>query len=144
MNRIVTRCRNHIPDGGYGFRPGIEGTLLSFSGRGDVVGLITDGRSVTQRRKIEALALGRWISDENIFISEERGYDKRRPEPFRSFMERYPTAEEYVYIGDNPMKDFEVANRLGWTTVMLRDTSGINIHPQPLLLHPSLMPKIIL
>ena len=35
----------------------------------------------------------------------------------------------YVYIGDNPHKDFITPNKLGWTTICLLDR-GQNIHKQ--------------
>ena len=37
----------------------------------------------------------------------------------------------YVYVGDNPRKDFLAPNSLGWFTVGIR-SSGRNIHPQEL------------
>ena len=43
-------------------------------------------------------------------------------------MDRFPQGE-FVYIGDNLKKDFVTANRLGWTTICLRD-QGDNIHAQ--------------
>jgi putative hydrolase of the HAD superfamily len=44
-------------------------------------------------------------------------------------MQRNPDEKRFVYIGDNPKKDFYWANRLGWTTIMLLD-NGRNIHHQ--------------
>ena len=93
-----------------------------------VLGIITDGRSLTQRNKMEALGLNAYIEHQNLFISEETGYTKPSSEPFCSFMKRYPDSD-YYYIGDNPTKDFVAPNQLGWTTVCLLD-DGRNIHPQ--------------
>jgi putative hydrolase of the HAD superfamily len=93
-----------------------------------VLGIITDGRSLTQRNKMDALGLDAYIEHQNLFISEETGYVKPSPEPFRSLMKRYPDSD-YYYIGDNPAKDFMAPNQLGWTTVCLLD-DGRNIHPQ--------------
>ena len=93
-----------------------------------VLGIITDGRSLTQRKKMEALGLGAYIEHQNLHISEETGYTKPSPEPFRSMMKKYPDSD-YYYIGDNPAKDFVAPNQLGWTTVCLLD-DGRNIHPQ--------------
>lgn len=93
-----------------------------------VLGIITDGRSLTQRNKMEALGLDAYIENLNLYISEETGYTKLSLEPFRSLMKRYPDSD-YYYIGDNPAKDFMAPNQLGWTTVCLLD-DGRNIHPQ--------------
>ncbi len=92
------------------------------------LGIITDGRSLTQRNKIEALGLSTCIENKNIYISEETGFPKPAPEPFLSFMKEYPESE-YYYIGDNPTKDFVTPNKLGWVTICLLD-SGENIHAQ--------------
>jgi len=93
-----------------------------------ILGIITDGRSLTQRNKIKALGLYSYIEDPNIYISEETGFSKPSQEPFLSFMEGYPESE-YYYIGDNPVKDFVAPNRLGWVTACLLD-SGENVHGQ--------------
>ena len=93
-----------------------------------VLGLITDGRRLTQWHKIEALGLSAYMDASDILISEETGFEKPSDEPFRQVMVRYPS-RTYYYIGDNPAKDFVAPNRLGWTTVCLLD-DGRNIHPQ--------------
>lgn len=40
------------------------------------LGLITDGRSITQRNKIESLGIDKFIKNDNIIISEELGSEK--------------------------------------------------------------------
>lgn len=116
--------RNHRPD--IRLSADVVETLDSLKSAGCVIGLITDGRSVQQRHKIEALGLGRWISEEDIVISEEFGSEKPDPANFEYFMKRY-LCGEFVYVGDNPAKDFVAPNRLGWTTVLLKD-DGRNVH----------------
>ena len=103
-----------------------------------VLGLITDGRSLTQRHKIDALGLSVYMDEQDILISGETGFEKPSDEPFRHFMERYPS-RTYYYIGDNPAKDFVAPNRLGWTTVCLLD-DGRNIHPQDFSLSQQMLP----
>lgn len=97
---------------------------------GEEMALISDGRSVTQRAKISALGLNRYFSRENIIISEETGADKTTPTPFKLIMERNSGADRFIYIGDNPAKDFHWPNVLGWDTVQLNDCKGVNIHSQ--------------
>lgn len=93
------------------------------------IGLITDGRSVQQHNKIEALGLRRWIDDADIVVSEEFGSEKPALANYEYFMKRYPECHDFTYIGDNPSKDFIAPNALGWMTICLKD-DGRNIHRQ--------------
>ena len=104
-------------------------TLDALKAAGCTLGLITDGRSVQQHNKIVALRLNRWIAEEDIIISEEVGSEKPSEANYRCVMERHPDAERFIYVGDNPIKDFVAPNRLGWETMCLLD-NGENIHPQ--------------
>lgn len=104
-----------------------------------VLGLVTDGRSITQRHKIDALGLSAYMDADDILISEETGFQKPSNEPFRHFMECYPSSA-YYYVGDNPVKDFQAPNHLGWTTICLLD-DGRNIHPQDFSLSPQMLPQ---
>ena len=117
--------RNHKPD--VQLSEEVTTTLDELKSAGCVIGLITDGRSVQQRHKIDALGLHRWISDEDIVISEELGSEKPNPANYEYFMNRYSRKVEFYYVGDNPQKDFLAPNALGWTTICLRD-NGQNIH----------------
>ncbi len=122
----LTLYRSHYPT--ISLSAGVEDTLNELKHRGITLGLITDGRSVSQRNKIKALGLDRWFDNENITISEETNFEKTEEPNFRYFVKKYRGAE-FTYIGDNPKKDFIVPNRLGWKTVMLKD-DGRNIHKQ--------------
>jgi putative hydrolase of the HAD superfamily len=106
----------------------VEDTLNELKHREIILGLITDGRSISQRNKIKALGLDRWFDNENIIISEETKFEKTEEPNFRYFVKKYRGAV-FAYVGDNPKKDFIVPNRLGWRTVMLKD-DGRNIHKQ--------------
>ena len=92
---------------------------------GHLLGLITDGRSITQRNKIEALGIGSFF--DKIIISEEIGSEKPSLQNFEVFITS--DIKSYYYVGDNVKKDFVTPNKIGWTTVCLRD-KGFNIHPQ--------------
>lgn len=92
------------------------------------LGMITDGRSITQRYKYRALELDRFIDDNDLVISEEFGSEKPSEKNFLFFQDKYINAD-FFYIGDNLRKDFITPNRLGWTTICLID-DGRNIHSQ--------------
>lgn len=95
------------------------------------LGIITDGRKLTQSAKIKAIGLEKYIPGNNILISEVTGHDKTSPEPFLEMMRRNPDENVYVYLGDNTAKDFINPGNLGWQTLCMRD-NGRNIHPQNL------------
>lgn len=90
------------------------------------LGLITDGRSVQQRHKIEALGIGTYF--DAIVISEEFGSEKPQIDNYMYFQYKFPN-KHYTYIGDNVSKDFISPNALGWTTICVMD-KGENIHKQ--------------
>lgn len=116
-----------------------DGTLREIKKLGAAmkkVVILTDGRSVSQRKKIEALGL----SDLPVYISEEYQSEKPGHARFYTIMRDYPAAR-YFYIGDNPVKDFIAPNALGWFTVGLRGGEH-NIHSQCIDgLHQSAFPR---
>ena len=116
-------------------------TLDALKAEGVRIGLITDGRSVQQRNKIEALGLGKWIEKEDIVISEEFGSEKPNVANYEYFMRRYPECHDFTYVGDNLKKDFIAPNALGWHTICLKD-DGRNIHRQEVDdIEEGMMPK---
>ena len=130
LNKPITEYlsiyRNHIPN--ISLSEGVEDTLDELAHRGVIFGLITDGRSISQRNKIKALGLERWFENKNIIISEEFGSEKTDERNFRYFIDYYSEAL-FSYVGDNPKKDFVVPNLLHWKTIMVKD-DGRNIHKQ--------------
>lgn len=127
VKSLLARYRNHFPSE-MKLSSAVRSTLETLKRQGAVLGLITDGRSLTQRNKIRALGLGEFFADENIVISEEFGSEKPSSRNYEFFMKKFPDAD-YCYVGDNPKKDFIAPNALGWETVCLLN-SGDNIHPQ--------------
>lgn len=91
------------------------------------IGIITDGRSLTQRNKINSLGLDRYVKPEDVVVSEEIGSEKPNPRNYEHFMQRY-SGRRYIYVGDNPKKDFIAPNALGWQTFGIIGDEE-NIHP---------------
>lgn len=127
VNEYLGIYRNHVPE--IRLPDEVRDVLVKLKAEGCVIGLITDGRCVQQRHKIEALGLAEFVAEEDIVISEEFGSEKPALANYDYFMKRYPEAEEFVYVGDNVKKDFIAPNALGWMTVCLKD-DGRNIHKQ--------------
>ena len=104
--------------------------------------LITDGRSETKKNTIEALGVSDYIDWSNVYISDEVGCLKTDPLSFLKIMEKYQDSQ-YIYVGDNPEKDFVVPNQLGWDSFCLLD-DGQHIHKQDFTQDASKMPKHII
>ena len=136
IDELLTIYRSHIP--AISLDEDTKCLLERLYQRADL-GLITDGRRLTQRHKIEALGLSAYMDEKDILVSEETGFEKPSEVPYRHFMERYPS-RTYYYIGDNPAKDFVAPNHLGWTTICLLD-DGRNIHRQDSCLPPHMLPQ---
>ena len=119
---LLWEYRIHFPK--ISLRSGARQVLEQIGNHALGIAILTDGRSVTQRLKLQALGLDALP----VFISEEWGDVKPSERRFVEISDQYPAAQ-YVYVGDNPIKDFVAPNRLGWTTVGLLD-SGSNIHRQ--------------
>ncbi|MBY0535080.1 MAG: HAD family hydrolase [Chitinophagaceae bacterium] len=94
------------------------------------LGLITDGRSITQRNKLTALGIQNIF--ETMVISEEFGSEKPNPANYLHFENLFPSSEFY-YFGDNTKKDFIAPLALGWKTICVKN-KGENIHNQDLTL----------
>ena len=140
VDQLLDIYRNHKPD--ISLEQDIVTTLDALKARGIIMCLLTDGRSVTQRNKIESLGLYRWFEKEDILISDEFGHGKPSIECYQYFLDRYPDAQ-FTVIGDNPTKDFLTPNQLGWTTICLQDV-GQNIHKQDFEITKEYLPKHII
>ncbi|MBK5295228.1 MAG: HAD family hydrolase [Acidobacteriia bacterium] len=89
------------------------------------IAVISDGPLSSQSRKAEALGLRSFA--EPIMLTEALGGEFRKPHP-RAFqqIEHCRPASVYVYIADNPLKDFAAPKQLGWITVRVRRPDGLH------------------
>ena len=93
------------------------------------MGLITDGTHSVQSAKVRALALERRFAE--IVYTGALGPDRAFAKPHSLAFERIACAlggpsDRYVYVGDNPSKDFVAPNALGWTSVWVQRPGGIH------------------
>lgn len=114
--------RLHVP--AIKLEPAIRSLVGELERNSRGVSILTDGRSATQRFKLKALGLERLP----VYISEEWGASKPDLKRFKKIMLEH-AAESYVYVGDNPQKDFVGPNSLGWVTIGVRG-NATNIHSQ--------------
>ena len=139
VEELLTIYRTHVPT--IELETSVVATLEALVENGEILGIITDGRYITQRNKIKALGLSRWIADDNIIISEEFGSAKPDIRNYRFFMSKYP-GKTYTCIGDNVAKDFVAPKSLGWQTICLKD-NGQHIHVQDFGIGKEYLPDII-
>lgn len=123
LSLLKNMYRNHFPD--FESLWECRQMLANLKNDGHLLGLITDGFSVTQRNKIRALNIEDLF--DQIVISEEFGSEKPHEKNYCVF-HKFNT-DNYMYVADNVSKDFITPNRLGWTTVCLLN-QGSNIHSQ--------------
>jgi putative hydrolase of the HAD superfamily len=85
------------------------------------LGLVTDGYCETQRRKITALSIEDHL--DTIVLSDTlgRNYWKPNPKPFQVALATLGiNAEDAIYVGDNPEKDFLGARHAGMRSVRIK------------------------
>jgi putative hydrolase of the HAD superfamily len=103
--------------------------LTHFTGS-TTLGLITDGTHHVQAKKVAALSIAPHFR-EIIYTHALGGRAFHKPHP-RSYemMEQVLGGEprHFVYVGDNPAKDFVVPNARGWTSVMVHRPTHTRIH----------------
>jgi putative hydrolase of the HAD superfamily len=124
LNHLLKIYREHVPQ--ITLAKEVGQFLTTLKKNGVPLGLITDGRSITQRNKLKALGIEHYFDD--VIISEEFGTSKPHPDNFLYFEKKYP-GKKFYYVGDNTSKDFIVPLQLGWTCICIRD-NGQNIHAQ--------------
>jgi len=120
---LISGMRAHAP--AIALDSGARALISRLRAAGKKFSILTNGRSITQRRKIEALGV---TDAAAILISEEVGASKPDVSIFRAAAAAH-AARDYLYVGDNPAVDFEGPNALGWMTVMLQRKNGVRRPP---------------
>lgn len=123
VSLLVQVYREHVPN--ITLYPDAE-RLVRFLRNSEISrGIITDGDKNVQWRKIEALGLKKWIPC--IVVSDELGRDCWKPSavPYLHARKFFGSAaERFIYIGDNPHKDFVTAKKLGFHTIRIIRATG--------------------
>lgn len=120
---VLKVYRSHKPD--IHLYSGVAEMIETLKSRGTKVGIITDGRPEGQRNKLEALGLD---VDYVIITDELGGIQFRKPcdIAFRIMITRWRlNPADVVYVGDNPVKDFQAPQQLGMKSIWFRNADGI-------------------
>jgi putative hydrolase of the HAD superfamily len=121
IENLLNLYRTHIPE--ISLRTGVYNLLTNIKKGKSKIGILSDGRSKTQRNKIKALGIESFI--DKLIISEEFGFEKPSIDLFESFMTD-KSCEHFFYFGDNINKDFISPKKLGWTCICIVDENNIH------------------
>lgn len=102
--------------------------------RGTIMGVITNGPSGHQWKKIEVLGLERWILHERILVSGDHAVMKPDAAIFEIAQKRAGLdAGQMWYVGDSYQNDIRGAKNAGWHSLWLnrgnQDISGKVVRP---------------
>ena len=79
------------------------------------LGIISNGFTQRQKRKLEILKVNKWFPDNQIIISEEVQVEKPQQQIFQHMEKQLELSPaELLYIGDNFEKDVVGAKNAGW------------------------------
>lgn len=122
---VLNIYRSHKPS--INLYDGIASIIEELKRQGIKVGIITDGRPIGQRNKLEALGLFDIVDD--VIITDELGgeqFKKPCDIAFRIMMTKWRLdPSEVIYVGDNVNKDFQAPRQLGMKTIWLRNKDGL-------------------
>ncbi len=118
--------------------PRMRALLEELQGRGIRCGLVADGDTEVQERK--AMALGADELFDGVLLTHH--FDR---EPWKlSSLSLDIVAhnmnllnESLVYVGDNPVKDFLGAHKLGWTSILLEQPGQLRDKEGQALVEPT-------
>ncbi|TDU40002.1 putative hydrolase of the HAD superfamily [Gelidibacter sediminis] len=122
LSSLIEMYQHHQPD--IQVFDGVLKLFEEIKNKKGRIGIVTDGRTLTQRAKLESLGVLEYI--DKIIISEEFGSEKPNIANFKA-IESFLPATLYYYIADNLKKDFIGPHALGWRSIALID-NGKNIH----------------
>lgn len=125
MARLVGVYRGHAPD----IRLAEDARrFMERQPQGRGLAILSDGFLVGQRAKVRALGLDRKPIFPLILTDEMgRAYWKPHMLGFQHIQDHFGLPSScFVYVADNPSKDFAAPSRLGWRTVRVRRSGGLH------------------
>ena len=88
--------------------------------------VLTDGYEATQSRKIDALELDTYCHPIVRTDCWGREYWKPHPRGFLEIQEHFALGPScFIYVADNPLKDFIAPRALGWKSIRIKRAGGI-------------------
>ncbi len=106
--------------------------LARYRADGCTMGLITDGQDDVQSSKVRALGVEAYFA--HIIYTHAlggRAFSKPNPKAFQVMEHSLGRpGDQFVYVGDNPAKDFVAPNQMGWITVQVDRENRIHAGAQ--------------
>ncbi|HEY0624969.1 HAD family hydrolase [Sphingomonas sp.] len=126
---MVAVYRDHVPR----IRLTPDASVFLASDHGFALALISDGFGTAQRRKVAALELSRYGFDPIIYTDD---WGAEYWKPHRRAFEAVEAAHRgrshrFVYVADNPAKDFLAPRALGWATVQIDRADAVHARTPP-------------
>jgi putative hydrolase of the HAD superfamily len=118
VQNLVAIYRNHYPSS-IRLYPDARNALKVF--KNFEMGLITNGCKISQKNKILALKIN--SNFKGIFIQTKFGDNDWRASTgsFKALLKKTKSKpEESIYVGDNPLRDFMGAKKMGIATVRIK------------------------
>lgn len=126
---MVAIYRDHLP------RIRLAPDALAFldSDHGFGLALVTDGFGAAQRRKVAALGLSHYAFDPIVYTDD---WGPAFWKPHRRAFDAVEAAHRegsnrFVYVADNPTKDFLAPRALGWGTVQIDRADAVHSRVAP-------------
>jgi putative hydrolase of the HAD superfamily len=123
LSAMVRVYREHFPT--ITLMPDTVRCLAALKGQARM-GLLTDGNPVTQWRKIEALGIRNTFKE--IVVTGDWGIEFFKPHlrGFLHFERQFDSpSSQFIYVADNPAKDFTGPHELGWRAVRVKRPTGL-------------------
>ena len=123
IDSLVRRYRQHKPK--LELLPDAQ-MVLEWARPRFALAVVSDGYLEAQRLKLTALRLESFFSTAMLTDAWGREFWKPSTQGFRAVSQAVGRTESdgYIYIGDNPHKDFIGPRNLGWRTLRIRRRGG--------------------
>jgi putative hydrolase of the HAD superfamily len=119
---LVEIYRAHLP--AIKMAPDAEQALTQLR-RSWPIAIITDGPVLSQTRKCKSLGLSSFAWP--LVLTGFFGNGFRKPHKMAfEYVASCIEARQFVYVADNPAKDFTAPKQLGWLTVRVRRSGGLH------------------
>jgi len=99
----------------------VQPVLRNLRGRGARLGVVTQGIPTKQAEKLIRMGLIDLFEPDLVFVTEQMEMSKEDPRLWQEIARRSRVEPaRAMYVGDHPVRDVDVPNGCGYTTVLIR------------------------